>query len=74
MEDFSHILLFKTNINGDADKALVCATLSNTPGVEKWSIDIEDEDCVLRVISYTLRHHQIINLITYHGYNCCELI
>lgn len=74
MEDFCNILLFKTNISGEADKASVCAMLGNTPGVEKWSVDIEDEDCVLRVISHTLRHAQIIELVTHHGYNCCELL
>ena len=73
MEDFSHVLLFKTSIACDADKALVYAMLSNTPGIEKWSVDIEDEDRVLRIVSYTLCHQQIIELITYHGYNCCEL-
>ena len=73
MEDFNHILLFKTNISQEADKALVCAMLSNTPGVEKWSVDTEDEDCVLRVISPSLCHTQIIELINYHGYECCEL-
>jgi hypothetical protein len=74
MKDFSHILLFKTNISCDADKALACAALSNTPGVEKWTVDTEDEDCVLRVISYTLRHTHIIELINHHGYECRELI
>ncbi|MEO7880190.1 hypothetical protein [Mucilaginibacter sp.] len=74
MENFNHVLLFKTNISCDADKALVCAMLGARPGVEKWSVDTEDEDCVLRIVSYTLRHQEIIELINYHGYECCELI
>ena len=74
MEEFRHILLFKTNISSEADKALVCAMLSNIPGVDKWTVDTEDEDCVLRVVSYTVQHKEIIELINYHGYECCELI
>lgn len=73
MENFDHILLFKTNINCDEDKLLMGAMLGNLPGAEKWSIDTEDEDCVLRIVSRTLRHQQIIELITNHGYRCCEL-
>jgi len=73
MENFDHILLFKTNIGCDADKQLLCGVLSSHAGIEQWSIDTEDEDCVLRIISYTLTHQYIINLIQQHGYQCCEL-
>ena len=73
-EDFEHILLFKTNIASYAGKAAVCTLLSDLQGAEKWTVDTEDEDCVLRIVSHTLRHQQIIDLITHHGYECCELI
>jgi hypothetical protein len=74
MKDFSHILLFKTNISCDADKALACAALSNTPGVEKWTLDTEVDECVVWVLSYTLPHTHIIELKNHHGYECRELI
>jgi hypothetical protein len=74
MEDFNATYCFLKPTSAEADKALVCAMLSNTPGVEKWSVDTEDEDCVLRVISHSLCHTQIIELINYHGYECCELL
>jgi copper chaperone CopZ len=74
MENFDHILLFKTNISCEADKAAVCAMLSNFNGVEQLTLDLEDEDRVLRIVSATLNHQQIINLINQHGYTCCELI
>ncbi|RFZ83178.1 hypothetical protein DYU05_13615 [Mucilaginibacter terrenus] len=74
MENFDNILLFKTNISCEADKTAVCAMLRNLNGVEQLSVDLEDEDRVLRVVSATLNHQQIIKLINQHGYNCCELI
>jgi len=73
MDNFDHILLFKTNISCDDDKTSLHATLNNNADIEKWSVDTDDEDCVLRVVSYTLTHQQIIELINKHGYHCCEL-
>ena len=73
MENFDHILLFKTNINCQNDKQCLQAVLDNNPDIKQWSIDLEDEDFVLRIISYTLTHQQIIELINTHGFECCEL-
>jgi hypothetical protein len=72
-ECFDHILLFKTNISNDAKKQFLYTLLDNHPAVEQWNIDLNDEDYVLRIISYHLTHQQIIDLITDHGYYCCVL-
>jgi hypothetical protein len=74
MENFDHILLFKTNIKSDIDKEVICALLDDDEAIQEWSVDTEDEDCVLRVVTFTLNHYQIINLINTKGYLCCELI
>jgi hypothetical protein len=73
VENFDHILLFKTNIKCNDGKQLLHTLLSNSPDIKCWSIDMEDADCVLRIVSYTLSHTQIIELIQHHGYQCCEL-
>lgn len=73
MEIFEHILLFKTNINCDSDKQLLHTLLDTDHAVESWSIDMEDEDCVLRIVSPTISHRQIIQLLNNHGHQCCEL-
>lgn len=73
MESFDHILIFKTNINCDGDKQLLHTLLDGNHAIESWSIDMEDEDCVLRIISHTLSHCQIIELLNTHGHYCCEL-
>jgi hypothetical protein len=72
-ENFDHILIFKTNISCADGKQLLHRLLDNNPEIEQWNVDMEDEDCVLRIVSYTLTHQQIIQLINQHGYNCCEL-
>ena len=71
--NFDHILLFKTNVNCEGDKNLLQTLLGSNPDVQCWSVDMDDEDCVLRIVSATLKHRQIINLMNNHGYYCCEL-
>lgn len=73
MEDLNHILLFKTNISTDLCRAKVGAILNEIKGVIRWNVALDDEDCVLRVISHTLNHQEIIKLVTSHGYECTEL-
>lgn len=72
-DNFDHVLLFKTNISCNGDKLFLHAVLDSNTDIEKWTLDLEDEDCVLRIISYTLTHQQIIILLTNHGYQCSEL-
>lgn len=72
-ENFDHILLFKTNVNCQSAMLVLHAILGGNPAIEKWTVDLEDEDCVLRIVSRTLTHQQIITILNQHGYNCCEL-
>ena len=74
MENFDHILLFKTNCTTVADKLALQLLLEKQDGIEEWNIDLEDVDCVLRIITYTINHNYIIKLLNHHGYKCCELI
>ena len=73
MEELTHILIFKTNIQTAGDKLRVKELLSTTPFVNEWSVDCEDIDCVLRIVSYELSAEQIINLINEAGFTCQEL-
>ena len=74
MENFDHILLFKTDRQTEACKAKLQPILDNYAGITKWNIALDDSDYVLRVVSENLTHQQIITLITSHGHFCCELI
>jgi len=73
MENFDHILLFKTNCKSFADKQALQCLLSRQRGIEEWNLDLDDCDCVLRIITYTINHTQIIELLNQGGYQCCEL-
>ena len=48
-------------------------TLDNHSDIEQWSIDHEDVDCVLRVVSNVLKPDAIIDMITEFGHECQEL-
>ncbi|MES2375897.1 MAG: hypothetical protein V4553_04940 [Bacteroidota bacterium] len=74
MNSFDHIHLFKTNICTEKDKQLIQGLLDNREEVEEWHIDQEDEDCVLRIVSYSLKKNAIITLVTAKGYLCNELL
>lgn len=73
MENFDHILLFKTDIRSESDKLNLQSVLNTHDCIEEWNVDLDDEDYVLRIISHQLKHHQIIELINKHGYECHEL-
>jgi len=75
MEESIHdILVFKTNIRTEADRQLVGALLDSHACIRKWNVDLQDVDCVLRIVSPTLTVEETISLITRHGYQCTELL
>lgn len=73
MENLDHILLFKTDIKTEACKLKLEPVLAGIEGIDQWNIALDDQDYVLRIVSYTLSHQQIIDLINNHGHFCCEL-
>lgn len=68
-----HIHIFKTNIKTSADEELIANIFKTKKSIEGWSIDREDSDCVLRVISSTLNQSSIIELVTIEGFQCTQL-
>jgi hypothetical protein len=71
--DVSNILIFKTNIQTEFDKLRVKYVLDASHKVLKWSIDMEDVDHVLRIVSDSLTPEQIISVLDYVGFECAEL-
>lgn len=67
------IHVFKTNIDQIYPDCAVNTTLSNHLDIEQWSIDCEDCDRVLRVVSETLNPDVIITIINSLGHECQEL-
>lgn len=68
-----NILVFKTNLQTDEQLQSVSLFLNQTAEIERWSIDTEDIDCVLRIVSATNNAPEIIGAIHLMGYECAEL-
>lgn len=68
-----NILVFATNIKTESDKQKINNVLNNNPEILQWNIDLEDIDCVLRIVSKTLSEEQIIQLIDNQNFECTAL-
>lgn len=68
-----NILLFKTNIQTLEDKQAL-SILMESNEIMQWTIDQQDVDCVLRIVSATLELGTVIQLLNDNGYQCEELI
>jgi hypothetical protein len=73
IDNLMDILIFKTNIRTESDKLHVKQMLETLHGIEEWSVDCEDIDCVLRVVSRELTIEDIIKIINKAGFDCLEL-
>lgn len=67
------VMVFKTNIQTEGDVQYVGSMLTAQTSITEWSIDIEDVDCVLRIMSGKLHQQDVIKLINMQGYECIEL-
>lgn len=68
-----NILVFATNIKTESDKQKINNVLDNNPEILQWNIDLEDIDCVLRIVSKTLSEEQIIQLVDNQNFECTAL-
>jgi len=73
MENLDHIFVFKTEISTVEETVLLKNIFLNRPEVQQWSIDLEDIDRVLRIVSATLGCNEIIALLQHFGLNCWDL-
>jgi hypothetical protein len=68
-----NILLFKTNIQTILDKQRIQASFDSNEQIYQWNIDLQDVDCVLRIVSETLTTAEIISAVELMGFDCTEL-
>lgn len=71
--NLNSIHIFKTNIQLITPNCVINQILTNHSDIQEWSIDLEDVDAVLRIVSETLKADEIIKLINATGYECQEL-
>lgn len=65
--------IFRTDIGALCTNCAVHKALDNHKDIQSWSIDPEDKDCVLSVVSDTLTPTMIIEIINQLGHQCHEL-
>ncbi|RKR84783.1 hypothetical protein BDD43_5036 [Mucilaginibacter gracilis] len=68
-----YVLIFKTNIKTQGDKFTLKPLLDAHPLISHWNVDLEDIDCVLRIVTSHLCQQNIADLLTRRGYYCTEL-
>jgi len=67
--NINEILLFKTNIRTEDDKRYI-GKIMEEHEIGQWTVDLDDIDCVLRIVSAVLKHEEVITLVMKNGYTC----
>lgn len=62
-------LTFKTNIKCVGCVARVTTPLNESSGIHQWSVDLENPDKLLTVMTENLDVNQIIEVVNKSGYN-----
>jgi len=68
-----NIFLFTSNITTAQDVLVLRDVFDRHPQIECWSVDTEDCDKVLRVVSGEMNCTRIMELVRLCGYSCAEL-
>ncbi|OXA98726.1 hypothetical protein B0A75_13760 [Flavobacterium oncorhynchi] len=68
-----NVMIFATNIKTETSKNKIAAFFNTNKSILQWSIDQEDIDCVLRIISKNLNADQIIEMLNFLNFDCKEL-
>ena len=72
-QSISNILVFQTKVANDAELSRLAEILDTSPAIQEWTLDQQDVDKVLRVISEELHPDDIVHLLSGHGLYCREL-
>jgi len=64
------ILVFSTSIQGLKEQSLVFDQLNQLLGENNWTIDLDDVDKVLRVVSTPGNQQKIINILNLYRFSC----
>lgn len=67
------VLVFKTNINSLIQLKKLGQVLKSKKGIQKWNIDLEDKDRVLRIETDRFTEPHVVNLLKPHSIYCEDL-
>lgn len=68
------VLIFKTNINTLREINRISPLLDQLTNNGHWSVDLDDCDKVLRLITNTTSTQEVITYVTDAGFLCEELV
>jgi hypothetical protein len=71
--DLHNVYVFKTSVAGFADVLKIDAPLSKLVGNRAWSIDLDDEDKVLRVVCSSDQAKNVVRILQNNGYSCTQM-
>lgn len=69
----AQILVFKTDIGCSADEKQARHLLDALPDIQRWTLDSEDIDRVLRIESAGLAPEAVVETLCAAGFLCAEL-
>jgi hypothetical protein len=67
------ILIFKTDVSSRKKATRVGRLLSSVQTIKQWTIDLEDCDKVLRVVTTGIKPGLVESLLMRAGFNCQAL-
>ncbi|RIV19988.1 hypothetical protein DYU11_24035 [Fibrisoma montanum] len=67
------VLVFRTSLQTKGDCQRLAQWLDRQPAIERWTIDLDDCDKVLRVVATAIPVSAIETLVQSAGFDCSEL-
>ena len=67
------VLVFKTNLTDAKRISDVESLLDIHPHIVKWTVDLDDCDNILRIVSRNIAAQEVENILLNAGYYCEEL-
>jgi cell fate (sporulation/competence/biofilm development) regulator YmcA (YheA/YmcA/DUF963 family) len=67
------ILVFKTNLTDGRHVNTIGNSLNVHPAIEKWNVDLQDCDNILRVVADDIAGKEVETMLLNAGYYCEEL-
>ena len=69
----NNIFIYKTSVNNKTDRRFIARALNSILGETNWTIDLTDEDRVLRVQSKDDDASVIVDVLSEYGFLCEQM-
>lgn len=64
---------FKTSLKCNGCIQTITPSLNNTKGIEHWEVDLNSDDKILTIVSFSLTEAELIEVINKAGYKAEKL-